>query len=523
MLVAGITLLVLAGLTARRASARLEARDGGTLNVAITDDVDSLDPTLAFQASSWGIEYATCATLMIYPDTSAPAGSIPVPEAAVGSPTISADGKTYVFVVRPGLRFSDGSPITAANFAAAIKRGLDPAMQSYASFLLSDVAFVSARGRKLRIVLKKPAGDLVEVLALPFFCPVPVNFPVDPAGVDLMVGSGPYYVASRAPGQQIILRRNRFYTGRRPHHPDTIRVNVGTPGDAQLRLAEAGKIDVPMDVWFLALSSAEVARLIRQYGLGRRQLFLKPTDETFYLSLNTQSPLFRDNAPLRRAINFAVDRHEIARQFDLATHRRTDQLLPSVSNGYVNARIYPIAGSDLVRARQLARGHLRNAHVVFYSRPADFWQKITSIVVYNLQQLGLTVEVKSYPSPVMLAKAGTRGEPFDIALNYWAGDTPDPANFVVSLLYGGTIGPSDNLNQSYFDEPAYNRRIRAADALTGAARYRAFGQLEVDIMRNEAPVVPLFNSLARVFVSARVGCFTYNPFMGIDYAALCLS
>jgi peptide/nickel transport system substrate-binding protein len=513
--------LLAAGLAVSR-SAAAPGADGGTLTVASTEDVDSLDPALAFFVSSWAIEYSTCAPLMLYPDTSAPAGSSPVPEAAAGPPTISRGGRTYVFTVRPGLRFSDGSPLTAANFAAAIKRVIDPVMNSGGSYLLANLASVSARGRTLRLVLKQPEGDLVEVLALPFFCPVPANFPTNPAGTDLTVGSGPYYVASRVPNREIVLKRNRFYSGRRPHHPAVIDIQIGATAADQLASAEAGKLDVPFDAQFSNFTDAELTNLVRRYGLGKGQFFLKPFGETFYLALNTQRAIFKNNVPLRQAINFAVDRHEIVRELGLLEHRRTDQLLPFTANGFTDAHIYPLSGSNLKRARALARGHLRSGHVVFYSRPTPFWQKITAVVKYNLEQLGLTVDVKSYPSNVMNAKAGTRGEPFDIAMAYWTGDTPDPADFVHTLLSGDTIRATGNTNISYFDIPAYNRRIRAANALVGASRYRAYGRLEVDIMKNEAPVVPLFAGLAKPFVSARVGCFTYNPFLGFDFAALCV-
>ena len=519
MLLAAILLPAAAGFVVSQ-SAR--AAVGGTLRVAYTEDVDSLDPALAFSTYSWAIEYATCAPLTIYPDTSASKGSFPVPEAAAGPPSISADRRTYVFTVRPGLRFSDGSPLTAANYAAAIKRVTDPVMNSGGAYLLASLRSVSSSGRTLRIALKQPEGDLVEILAMPFFCPVPANFPTNPAGTDLMIGSGPYFVASRVPNREIVLKRNRFYGGRRPHHPATVDIQIGATADEQFAAAEAGKLDVPFDVQYASFTNAELTKLVKRYGVGKRQFFLKPAPETYYLALNTQSAIFKNNAPLRRAINFAVDRHEIVRELGLLQHRRTDQLLSSVSNGFIDAHMYPLAGSNLARARQLARGHLRGGHVVFYTRPSPFWQKISAVVTYNLEQLGLTVDVKSYPTSVMNAKAGTRGEPFDIAVAYWSGDTPDPADFIVPLLSGDTIQATGNTNLSYFDVPAYNRRIRAANALVGAARYRAFGRLDVDIMKNQAPVVPLFAGLTKPFVAARVGCFTYNPFMGFDFAALCV-
>jgi peptide/nickel transport system substrate-binding protein len=89
-----------------------------------------LDPALPGGGGGAAIAYVTCATLMIFRDGPGQMGESVQPEAAVGPPQVSADGRTYVFTVRSGLRFSDGSALTAANFARALSRVLDPGMRS---------------------------------------------------------------------------------------------------------------------------------------------------------------------------------------------------------------------------------------------------------------------------------------------------------------------------------------------------------------------------------------------------------
>ena len=102
---------------------------GGTLRVGLLDD-PRLDYAVTFDADSWAIAYATCANLMTYPDRGGQAGARPYPEGAAAYPKVSRDGKTYTFRVRAGLRFQTGAPLTAANYAAALRRDLDPATQS---------------------------------------------------------------------------------------------------------------------------------------------------------------------------------------------------------------------------------------------------------------------------------------------------------------------------------------------------------------------------------------------------------
>src|SRR5262245_9679115 len=84
--------------------------NGGTLIVATPVALATLDPAVS-DATTATVWHATCATLTAFRDAPAPAGLTTEPEAEAGPPTISRDRRTCVFTVRPGLRFSDGSPL----------------------------------------------------------------------------------------------------------------------------------------------------------------------------------------------------------------------------------------------------------------------------------------------------------------------------------------------------------------------------------------------------------------------------
>lgn len=105
--------------------------------------------------------------LLNYPDKPAPEGSRLVPDAAAGFPVVSKDGKTYTCSLRSGLKFSDGSPVTAAAFKHAFERAADPRQGSPAVAFLhqvigaderadgkaASVAGVVAKGQKLTVRL----------------------------------------------------------------------------------------------------------------------------------------------------------------------------------------------------------------------------------------------------------------------------------------------------------------------------------------------------------------------------------
>jgi peptide/nickel transport system substrate-binding protein len=504
------------------------SRSGGTLRVVQPVDFASLDPALARPLSA-AVWYATCATLTAFRDAPAPAGLTTRPEAAAGPPQVSKDGLTYVFTVRQGLRFSDGSPLTAANFATALARVLDPAMQSYWAYVLSDVTRFRANGQRLVIELSRPSGDLTTRLALPFACPVPLGFPVDPAGVPLMVGSGPYYIASHDPDRSLVLARNPYYRGSRPHWVDRVVITVGGDLNANIQSVEQGDADV------LGIEMPRDVRdsLVPRYGVNKQQLFRTLGNYTGALVLNTSRPLFQDNVALRKAVNFALDRTAIG----LAGgdwqnwFTATDQILPRSLPGWTDYDLYPLAHPDLQRARALASGHLRGGKAVLYTCTGKLPNAFptctglvdqAAVIAQNLKEIGLDVEVKVLDANVLFASAGTPGEPYDMLLADFGSDYPDPANMIVPYLAGENARkPSGNTNLAYFDVPRYNREIATADRLVGGPRFRAFSRLDAEIMREQAPWAPLFEGSSSLFLSTRVGCLKVQPFSR-DYAAMCV-
>ncbi len=528
---AGLLLLVATLVAVRARSDAVASLGGGTLRVKLLED-PRLDFGTTFDVNSWAIAYASCANLMTYPDRGGEAGARPYPEGAAAYPTVSRDGRTYTFRVRQGLRFQTEARLTAANYAAALNRDLDPATHSPGADYLTDVvgadavargAATQARGVKVRgnslvIRLVKPNPDLVFRVALPFFCPIPLDLPHDPAAVDDLPGSGPYYVAVHRPNQEIELRRNRFYRGRRLHHPNRILFTIGGDPEENFREVEHGRIDVtatePPD--------SALAGLARRYRLNRSRLFSVPFLATRLLSLNSARGLFLNNPSLRRAVNYAIDRRALVRTLGYLQGVPTDELLPPVAAGFRAARIYPLRGPDVRKARALARGHLHGGRAVLYTRDHPDAVLRAQIVKQDLRRIGIRVEIKIFAADVFLEKITRRGTPFDIADSTWFADYPDPSDFVGALADGRGIRARNNADTAYFDIPSYDRRIEAASRRGGPARYRAFGRLDVEIMRNAAPYAPYGNPVGVFFVSRRVGCIVRHPYFLHDYGAFCL-
>src|SRR5690242_5982514 len=129
------------------------ARDqDAVLRLGIAGDLDATDPALAYTTQSWSLEYATCVKLVTYPDAAGAAGGRLVGEAAP-LPTVTDGGRTLRFHVRSGFRFSNGKPLTAADFAYSFARSLSPTLQSpgqpYGGGIVGFDAYVNGKSKTL--------------------------------------------------------------------------------------------------------------------------------------------------------------------------------------------------------------------------------------------------------------------------------------------------------------------------------------------------------------------------------------
>jgi ABC-type oligopeptide transport system substrate-binding subunit len=516
----GALLLVVAGFAS--AASGGAAKKGGTmkLNMSATD-VDFSDPSLAYGTISWQIEYATQLKLLNYPDKAPPLGGRLVPEAATGLPIISNNGKTYTFTVKKGLRFSDGSAVSAKNFKWAFDRSATKAQQSPATAFMDDVvgytaavnggknpAHVSgvvARGNKFILKLTHPDGGMLSKLAMPFFSAISLKTKVNPQGAEAYPSAGPYYIASRIVNRHMVLKRNKYYKGPRPHNIDTFDIAVNTNLDQSLLQVKSGQADYDMG----GLPATAHAGLAQQYGTnGGHQYQVHPLVETDYIALNTSRSAF-GSAKLRKAANFAIDRRAMLRVRGAFAGKRTDQILPPGMGGYKDAKIYPLQGSDYKKAKSLAGNSCKD--VTLYTATSATGQNLAQVFKFNLSQIGCNVNVKSFVGFAIYTAAGTKGEPFDAAVVGWNQDYPDPYDFLNILLDGNNIHADNNNNLAYLNVPKVNRLLASANRLTGAGRYKRYGQLDITISKNYAPWASYDNRNEREFVSKRTGGYLFQP------------
>jgi ABC-type transport system substrate-binding protein len=531
--IVGTLLLVAAAFAGAASSAPQSkgspARVGGTLRVNLsTTDVEFTDPTLEYETTGWQIEYATALKLLNWKETKAQL----YPEAATAFPRVGLGGRRYTFTIRKGLRLSDGYRVTAASFKHAFARATNPRMNSPAVAFLGDLKSVTTRGRYTLVLnLRRPRPDFNSIVSMPFFQAVnPARTPIDANGVKTYPSGGPYYIAGRDVGRSILLKRNRFYKGKRPHNPNQITITVNTNLDTSLLQVEANQRDYDI---FGVPPTAHV----RLHGRYPKQYHVQPGIITDYLAMNTTYGSAGEGirnrscfngytgagVRTRKAVNYVVNRPASLAARGAFGGTPTNQILPPTMPGYQNWKKtlgYPTARPNVRKARSLRP---KRCNVVFYGSTSPTSLAIMQIVKSDLSKIGMSTDIKTYPFAVRIAKEGHRGEPLDLDLQAWVADYPDPVDFIDILLNGNNVQAENNNNNSYFNHQGFNRRMVQAGRISNLSkRYTAWAQIDRDVMKNQAPLAPLFFRTVREFTSRSVGCYSYQPiYASMNLNAVC--
>ena len=360
---------------------------------------------------------------------------------------------------------------------------------------------VTAKGNRLIIRLTKPDGSFLTKLTMPFFQATSTTLPLTHAVTGAYPSAGPYRFTRNDPNVTSI-RRNPYWkrgAGRmRPRHLAGLDVNWN---QNEPRRDQFDEVSPP---------PAEVQGLAHKYGVNKTRFWVEPVNCVGWLLFNNREGLFRNNIPMRKAVNWAVDRRAYLSVAAPFTGSPWTNLLPPGIPGA--SRAQPFAGAPkMPRARRLARGHFRSGKVsIVYLSSGTVNPNQANSIRRDLIKLGFkpeNVTLKGLSGSVIVFPPD-RG--WDIASSTgWCADYPDPYAFFLPLLSARYYEPW----APAIAEPRYRREIARAAQLIGNARLRAFARVETELMRNLAPVAPMRTYNNSYFFSNRVDprSLSYQP------------
>jgi len=395
---------------------------------------------------------------------------------ALAAHWLTPDDRTFVLELRPGLRFSDGRAVTAADAARSLEAGKQLAWPN--DGYLSTVESVRVLDeRRLEVRAKRPDPTLLARLAWGFVLPGDATA-AQPVPV---VGTAPYTLEQWIPGE-------RFSFARNPHHwgPasafERAEFRVVPDDETRLRLVETGEADladfVPPAAW-PRLEQQKHLRLV--VGAGLRVLFL---------GLRVDRPPF-DDPRAREALDLAIDRRVLLERVFLGKGAVANQLMPRGSVGYVPE--LPPSPFDPERARRLLRAAgIGPGHELRLDGPKNRYVRDVQVLEEVKRQLAavdLRVEVRALDKGALYALLDRGGS--DFFLLGWASESGDGAD-VFEVLFPPPGQPlRGSSNATGFADAALDAITREAQSRANlreraAVLRRAFTRLSA-----ERPILPL--------------------------------
>jgi peptide/nickel transport system substrate-binding protein len=492
------------------ASGGTSATSSNVLRIAIATDPTGLDPESVLQNEA-GFVMATLYDGL----TSYAPGTTNVQPGLAQSWTISPDGKTYVFTLRPNVKFSDGTPLDAKAVVGWLDRIVNKQNPNYVenqkgisdfnSFTFGDVTGYKAVGtNQVEVDLGKPNAEFLADLAMAW------SGVVSPAAVtkygpNLMknpVGTGPFTFVKWVQGQYIEVRANPDYWGGKPKLDEIFFEIIPDPSTRLLDLQQ-GKINILADVPpqnVAALRANSKLKVLTQPGLA-----------VSGISMPTQVKPFTD-VRVRQALNYAVDKAALNQDlyFGLATTMDSPDTPVEWSYAKQTPYTYDLAkAKSLLAAAGLSGGF--SATLDTYANPRGYnpagGAKLAQAVQADLAKVNVNIKINQMDFAAYLAAA--RQPTFsDMGMAGWSGDNGDPDDFMQPLYGSDAFGEG---NFAHYSNPSVDKLFaQGIQTPDQNQRKQIYSQIEAQIWQ-DAPWI-FINYVTQVRAeTANVQGYKLNP------------
>ena len=438
--------------------------------------------------------------------------------------TVSEDGLTWTFTLRDGLKWSDGSDLTAADFEYSFKRLASPDTAApYAETVVGMIdgyqdaignpdadgnmttdpdwdalnVHASEDGKTLTIQLSYPCSYFDKLAAFVATAPVQ-QATVEANGdawctePDTFICNGPYMITEWTPSERIVLSKNPYYVGGWDSSKivsDTITLLLLEDSSASYAAYNSGEAQLVKDV-----PTDEIPSLTRAEDGG--DFYLDEIMGTYYIFLNDQEEPFTD-VRVRKALSLAIDRDYVANTIMQGIYTPATAL---VGPGIVDNEGYfmdnanggePYIGDDyeanLEEAKQLmAEAGYPDGEgfptITYSANDAGYHIPVAEYLQQAWGELGITMNIDKveWSSFIPMRRAGD----YDISRNGWSMDYNDPSNMLELFT------TNNGNNDGKYANPAFDQVIEDSRVADKAAHFEKLHEAE-DILMNDAACIPV--------------------------------
>ncbi len=437
----------------------------------------------------------------------------PIPSLAQ-SWTLSKDGKTYTFKIRPGVKWQDGVPLKAKDFVYSWKRLLSPLTAASYAYLMFDIEGAeffnkgtiqnfSQVGVKalddltLQVKLTRPVAHWIYI---PTFW---VTFPLREDVVEKhgnswatpgrMVTLGPYTLSSYDHDSKIVMGVNTQYWGTRGNVEQVV-CQIIKDDSTALTLYESGKLDFLTDI-----ATLDLRRMVSRPDIHRY-----PYLKTGYLGfVVTKHP--GSNVKFRRAVAMAIDKSKFSEILHGGQQGATSFVPPPMMGHFAKMGL-PF---DVAKARQELKASgvdpSVGTKIELLLPNTDKTLTLSQYIQNELRKnLGLNISLEPFDNKTFRAQLDLHAFPiFDAS---WSADYPDPDNFLSVFL-----GNAGNNRAAWKNETFDEQVLAARNSRDPSAREKLYLSAQKLLIEDQAVIVPLYYEPNIALVRPRVKGLELNP------------
>lgn len=436
-----------------------------TLRLYMTTEPPSLDPQKSNAMAGATVLYHTTDGLMRN-------NCGTVDPAAAANYDLSEDGLTYTFHLREDAKWSDGEPVTSADYVYAFRRLMDPNTASPMSYIgevlkngkavvagelpVEELGVSAPDDYTVEVTLEYPAPYFPSMLSISCFSPVRQDL-VEEYGQDFAatpdknVYNGPFTLTEWQQNGRLVLTKNENYWDKDSVKLDRVEIYILTDPNTPLGMYETGELDF-VDV---PVAAADQYR-------DQAKFYSNGSMDYLQINLNTDNQ-FLTNKNFRKALSYGLSREDVSTMARAGVSRPTGRLilpeLPSYSGTFSEDypyEPYPTAG-DVEKAQEYLQKAMDELGVTDLSQvqfnlsysEAESTRKIVEVIQAQWQQnLGITVTIE--PVPYAVQYDNLVGGNYEMMYTGWTADYDDPVSYLE--LFESDSG----YNHSHYNNPAYD-------------------------------------------------------------------
>ncbi len=441
---------------------------------------------------------------------------------------ISADGKTYVFHLRPGLVWSDGTPLTAADFEYSWKRVANPDVASENSYMMypidkaeeyftekasaGDMGVKALDDRTLEVRLHSPTAYFLNLTAFHCYYPVPRHVVEErpdtwASDAEGLVSNGPFKITKWIHSSEIVMVKNEKYWDASKVKLPYMEFPISDSQATRLTLVESNQANLTVEP-----PPSDQDRL-EKLGLYK----IAPYLGSYYYVFNVTKPPF-DDVRVRRAFALAVKRQSLIEHIVRGQKQPAYAWVPPGITDPASGRDFREEGGNLIgedagQARQLLKeagydeNHPLPPVTILFNTNEMHKAVAEALQAMWKDSLGVDVSLMNQESKVFMASR-SKGE-YQLARASWIADFIDPMSFMDVF--------ADPENDAQYHNDQYVALIKEAKQTMDQSKRMAIMHQAEKILFDDCVIIPIYYTTQPYVVQDYIKGYHWSPLGLIDF------